>query len=67
MEVALKKVPVSFKSNEKYIRDYITSQLNYSAYIKGLVLDDMKRKGVLPGKAEERKIENSNTNCGFDF
>ena len=58
----VKKLPISFKANEQYIRDYITSHLNYSAYVKELVLKDMKKE------RKEVFKEDRNANFGgFDF
>lgn len=39
------KISVSFKNNEieQKIYDHIMSKLNYSVYLKELVLEDMKR------------------------
>lgn len=60
--MSVKKLPISFKENEQYIRDYITSHLNYSAYVKELVLRDMKKE------CKEVFKEDRNTNFGgFDF
>lgn len=60
--MSVKKLPISFKENEQYIRDYITSHLNYSAYVKELVLRDMKKE------RKEVFKEDRNTNFGgFDF
>lgn len=58
----VKKLPISFKENEQYIRDYITSHLNYSAYVKELVLRDMNKE------SKEVVMGNRNNNFGgFDF
>lgn len=60
--MSVKKLPVSFKANEQYIRDYITSKLNYSAYIKELVLEDMNKN-----RRKDKDVENNNYSRGFDF
>ena len=39
-----KKIQVSFKKRESHIYNHILKQLNYSAYLKQLVLDDIERK-----------------------
>ena len=41
MNTKPKKIPVSFKENETYIYNHIKSKLNFSAYIKELVIKDM--------------------------
>lgn len=51
------KIPLSFKQNEKYIYDYVKGKFNYSAYLKELILKDMK--------AAEPKEENKGIQ--FDF
>lgn len=60
--MAVKKLPVSFKKHEQYIRDYITSHLDYSAYVKELVLRDMKKE-----RKEVFREDRNNSFGGFDF
>lgn len=60
--MAVKKLPISFKENEQYIREHITSKLNYSAYIKELVLKDMNKESK-----EVFKEDRNNSFGGFDF
>ena len=64
--MVVKKLPISFKRDEQYIRDYITSHLNYSAYVKELILKDMRSNSdcIKVNKKESREIIE---NGGFDF
>lgn len=51
------KIPLSFKSEERYMYDYVKKQFNYSAYIKSLISKDM----------EQQKPKKQVKNIGFDF
>jgi hypothetical protein len=50
MSSGLKPIAVSFKEEEKYIHDYVKKQLNYSAYLKGLILKDMRQDKEINNK-----------------
>lgn len=62
MSTKPKKIPISFKENEAYIYNHIKSKLNFSAYIKELVIKDMSY-------SKDTKLENKkNTKINnFDF
>lgn len=51
------KIPLSFKETEKDMYDYVKKQLNYSAYLKGLIIKDM----------DNSKPKKENSSFNFDF
>lgn len=61
------KIPVSFAADEVYLYDYVKSKRNYSAYIKDLVEEDMKRNGINNKKPEINSVTRNENDFGLDF
>lgn len=61
------KIPISFRENEVHIYNYIKSKRNYSAYIKDLVEEDMKKNDLNNKLPKKNKNMRNNNDLGFEF
>lgn len=50
---------VSFKRREEFLFEYIQEQFDPLAYIKMLVYDDMKKKGLIESSSKSKEIKDN--------
>jgi len=62
-----KKIPISFAEDEIDLYKYVKSKRNYSAYIKDLIEEDMKRKINDYNRSEMTCTIRKENDLGLDF